>query len=168
MALLELPHTHGCVVCGMSNPHGLKLSLHVNIETGEVSATFTPRDEHIGFEGIVHGGLLATILDEAMVWAATWHNKRFCVSGEMNIRYRKNAQVGRDLTVQARVEAARSRLIETIGKILDDSGAVVAEASGKYIPVAEDRHQGFMHTLVDDAGTRGASVLLRNHRKMES
>src|SRR5438874_5875728 len=137
---MELTHTHGGVVNGLSNPHGLKMRLHVNTETGEISAIFTPRDEHIRFEGIVHGGLLATILDEAMVWAATWQNKRFCVSGEMNIRFRRSANVGRELRVQARVEAARSRLIETVGEILDASGAVVAEASGKYIPVPEDRH----------------------------
>src|SRR5436190_21214720 len=147
MASLELPHTHGCVVCGLSNPHGLKLSLHVNTDTGVISATFMPRDQHIGFEGIVHGGLLATVLDEAMVWAATWQIKRFCMSGEINIRYRRSAEIGKELHMQANVQAARSRLIETVGKILDPTGSIVAEASGKYIPVPEDRHAASMQTL---------------------
>ena len=60
---MELPHTAGCLVCGRQNPHGLGLSLHVDEGSGVVSVEFAPRPEHIGFEGIVHGGVLATVLD---------------------------------------------------------------------------------------------------------
>src|SRR4051794_35478026 len=102
---MELPHTAGCVVCGRQNPHRLGLSLHVDEGSGVVSVEFTPRPEHIGFEGIVHGGVLATVLDEAMVWAATWAGKRFCVAGEMTIRFQKSAAVGHLLRCEARVEA---------------------------------------------------------------
>ena len=86
MAMIELPHTAGCLVCGRQNPHGLHLHLHVDEATGAVETRFTPSAHHIGFEGIVHGGVLATVLDEAMVWAATWRGRRFCVCGEMNTR----------------------------------------------------------------------------------
>ena len=72
MALLQLPHTAGCIVCGPLNPHGLHLSLFVDPATAPSTPTFTPQPAHIGFEGVVHGGVLATVLDEAMVWCATW------------------------------------------------------------------------------------------------
>src|SRR5687767_15623921 len=54
---MELPHTAGCLVCGRQNPHGLRLSLDVDESSGVVRVDFTPRPEHIGFEGIVHGGV---------------------------------------------------------------------------------------------------------------
>src|SRR3954452_18766193 len=85
--MLELPHTPGCLVCGRENPHGLHLSLHVDPAAGVIAVTFTPRPEHIGFVGIVHGGVVATVLDEAMVWAAIWACRRACVAGGMAGRF---------------------------------------------------------------------------------
>src|ERR1700710_2015642 len=102
MPTIELPHTHGCLVCGQANPLGLKLHLFVDPASGVVSVEFTPRVEHIGFEGIVHGGVVATVIDEAMVWAATWGGRRFCVCGEMSVRFRQSAQVGQPVLVAAR------------------------------------------------------------------
>ncbi len=161
MAVLELPHTDRCVVCGPSNPHGLRLHLHVNEETGVVTCQFTPDAHHMGFEGIVHGGLLSTVLDEAMVWAASWHGKRFCVCGELNVRFRANAQIGVTLNCQANVSAARSRLIETTGELVDANGTVVASGWGKYVPVPEERNREFVGTFIKDAKTATAANLLR-------
>src|SRR3954471_8158392 len=76
---LELPHTRGCFVCDRDNPRGLHLSSFVDPATGRVTIDFAPRREHAGFEGLVHGGITATVVDEAMVWAATWRARKFCV-----------------------------------------------------------------------------------------
>lgn len=162
---MELPHTAGCVVCGRQNPHGLRLSLHVD-EAGVVRTEFVPRPEHIGFEGIVHGGVLATVLDEAMVWAATWAGRRFCVCAEMSVRFRRSAAVGRPLRVEARVEGAGKRpdvpkLIHTAATITDDAGATVAEASGKYMTVPPERHRDVVATLVDEPATAAATSRLK-------
>ena len=163
---MELPHTAGCLVCGRQNPHGLRLSLHVDEATGVVTAEFTPRPEHIGFEGIVHGGVLATVLDEAMVWAATWAGKRFCVAGEMSVRFRRSAGVGAPLRVEAAVAAAGKRpgtprLIHSTGAVIDSNGAVVAEATGKYMAVPPDRHERVVATLVDEPSTARAAARLK-------
>ena len=74
-AMHELPHTRSCFVCGESNPLGLQLRFHADGD--EVRTRFVPRPEHIGFKGVVHGGLLATLLDEIMVWACAVRTKRF-------------------------------------------------------------------------------------------
>ena|ERR1051326_7721092 len=161
MSLLELPHTQGCLVCGRSNPHGLKLSLHINPATSLVSVSFTPLPHHIGFAGIVHGGVLATILDEAMVWAATWHFKRFCVCGEMNIRFRHPASIGQKLTIEARTESARPKLISNTAQVTTDAGAVIATATGKYVPLPFDRNQVFLTTLLEEPATHAAAAMLR-------
>ena len=159
---MELPHTVGCVVCGRENPHGLKLSLHVgSSDDSTVRTEFRPGPHHIGFEGIIHGGLLATVLDEAMVWAATWAGKRFCVAGEMTVRFRQSAAVGGALRVETRVDSNRSRLIQTSGTIIDSAGALVAEASGKYVPVPSERHRHVLTTLVNEPSTADAATLLK-------
>jgi len=157
--MFELPHTPGCLVCGRSNPHGLHLSLHVDPATGDVRTSFTPLPEHIGFEGIVHGGVLATVVDEAMVWAATWDGRRFCVCGEMSIRFRASANIGEKLEVVARVVSSRKRLVETTAEIRSAQG-LVATASGKYVPVAPERNDQVMATLIDEPGTHPATAML--------
>ena len=157
--MLELPHTPGCLVCGRANPHGLHLSLHVDPQTGIVRTSFTPLPEHIGFEGIVHGGVLATVVDEAMVWAATWDGKRFCVCGEMSIRFRANGRIGLPVEVTAQVVSTRKRLIEATAEIHSSEG-LVATATGKYVPVAPERNEAVMGTLVDEPSTHAATALL--------
>src|SRR5688572_23224534 len=82
---LQLPHTANCMVCGRDNPHGLHLDLFVMPANGLVMADFVPLRHHGGFEGYAHGGILSTLMDEAMTWAATWNIKRFCMCGELNV-----------------------------------------------------------------------------------
>src|SRR5215210_5314618 len=159
MAMIELPHTAGCLVCGRSNPKGLHLHLHVDQSSGVVETRFTPGAEHIGFEGIIHGGILATVLDEAMVWAATWRGKRFCVCGELSIRFRKAAEVGKMLTISAVVTSARGRMTQTSGDIKNAGGEVIATAEAKYIALAEDQHEAFTRTLVDEPATAAARAI---------
>jgi len=66
-AMLKLPHTRSCFVCGLNNPLGLKLDFETDSQI--VRARFTPRPEHVGFSETIHGGIISTVLDEAMVWA---------------------------------------------------------------------------------------------------
>lgn len=165
MAWIELPHSVDCLVCGRGNPHGMKLSLKVDDSTGQVVCEYTPRVEHVGFEGIIHGGALATVADEAMVWAATWRGKRFCLCGEMTIRFRQPAAVGQPLVVAASVEFSRPRLIETFARISDaKSNALIATASGKYVPVSPDQHSAFLATLQEEPETSASLTSLRGRQ----
>jgi len=161
MALVELPHTSGCVVCGHDNPFGLHLRLFVDEQTGIVTCPFEPAARHIGFEGIVHGGVIATVLDEAMVWAATWAGKRFCVCGELNVRFRESVILGGPLQVVAKVIAHRSRLITTEGTLADDQGRILVSASGKYVPVSSERNVNVVSTLVTEPATSQTMQVLK-------
>lgn len=161
MAMLELPHSPGCLVCGRNNPHGLKLFLHVDEQTGHVRCDFIPKPEHVGFEGMIHGGVLATVVDEAMVWAASWRGRRFCVCGELTVRFRQSVHVGQSLIVFAQVDYSRPKLIETSGKIMDSANSLIATAQGKYVPVAPDQHKAFVTTLIEEEATAQALGVLR-------
>lgn len=162
MSILRLPHTQGCLVCGRSNPHGLKLDLQVDESTGIVHTTFSPNEHHIGFEGVVHGGLIATVVDEAMVWAATWAGRRFCLCGEMTIRFREPARVRETLRVEASVDVKRSKLITTSSRVVNAAGKLVAQASGKYVPISAEEHVRVTTTFVYDPETVQSSDRLQS------
>jgi len=162
MASLELPHSASCLVCGRANPHGIKLNLHVDDASGEVRCAFTPGSEHVGFDGIIHGGALAAVVDEAMVWAATWRGKRFCFCGEMTLRFRHPVVVNQPLIVVAMVEFSRPKLVETAAKIFDDEAKkLIATGNGKYVPVSPEQHKSFAATMIDEPTTSAALAAIK-------
>src|SRR4051812_30531103 len=161
MATAELPHTLGCLGCSPDNPHSFQLSLFVNTDTNAVTTHFTPHPGSIGFQGIVHGGTIATVFDEAMVWAATWAGKRFCLCGELTTRFRRSAEIGRRTRFEAKVEFRAPRLIQTAATMRDEANQLLATASGKYVPVSPDQHAAFMATVVDEPSTIDATSMLR-------
>jgi uncharacterized protein (TIGR00369 family) len=158
--MLELPHTAGCLVCGRDNPHGLHLSSSVDPSTGSIQTTFTPASHHIGFEGIIHGGILATVLDEVMVWSAIWASGRACVAAEMSLRFIKKAAVGMPLVVTAKITRQRSRMIETTGEIHTGTDLICA-ATGKYFPLGAAETVEFLNTFVNDPSTAQTDAQLR-------
>ena len=148
-AMKELPHTHTCFVCGESNPHGLNLRFW---EDGDVvRARFTPGAEHAGFKGVTHGGLLATVLDEIMVWACAVRTKRFAYCAEMTVRFLRPVAPGAELTAIGRlVEDRRGRVFQAAGKLVDSSGTVVASSTGKYLPIKDEQTGVMAEDLVGD------------------
>src|ERR1041384_6100143 len=117
-----LPHTHSCFVCGESNPIGLKLRFETD---GNIVRTqFVPRPEHVGFRKTVHGGLIATVLDEIMVWACAVQTKRFAFCAELNVRFLSPLRQGQETIVIGELVADRKRLFESKGEVRDSAGLV--------------------------------------------
>ena len=136
MELRELPHTHSCFVCGESNPAGLNLRFETDGQI--VQARFLPRPEHVGFRETVHGGLIATVLDEIMVWACAVRTRRFAFCAELSVRYLRPVRPGQALLLRGEFEAnRRERIFETKAELLDEAGQPLASATGKYVPVKE-------------------------------
>ena len=158
--LLELPHTQGCLVCGPANKNGFKLNLFIDPAAGIVHVDFSPRPEHIGFEGVAHGGMLATVFDEAMVWAATWNLKRFCYCGEMSVRFRRPARVGETLHLEARVELSRPKIVQTAATLRTPDHGIVAAASGKYVPMPAEKHEEVLASFAKSTATAAAAEIL--------
>jgi uncharacterized protein (TIGR00369 family) len=101
-----------------------------------VRARFTPRPEHIGFKQVVHGGLIATVLDEIMVWACAAQTKRFAYCAELTVRFQNPLQPGEETIATAELVAnRRDRIFEVKSELKDNAGKTIATATGKYIPV---------------------------------
>jgi len=134
--MIELPHSKSCFVCGSKNPAGLNLRFHTDGKI--VRARFTPERKHGGFVNVIHGGILATVLDEVMVWACSVQTRHFCYCAEMTVRYLSPARAGEELIAESElVENKRGRLFLAAGKLQRVSGEMVASSSGKYMPVKD-------------------------------
>jgi len=147
----ELPHTHSCFVCGESNPLGLKLRFETDGHI--VQAQFRPRPEHMGFKNVVHGGLIATVLDEIMVWVCAVRTRRFAVSAELNVRYLKPLMPGEEVIVTGELAANRKgKVFDTKATARNAAGQPLAEATGKYRPIQTTNVTEMLTDVVGDMG----------------
>lgn len=128
-----LPWTRSCFVCGEGNPHGLHLRSRV--EGDRIVLRHTTRASDLGYRHLVHGGISMTLLDEVMTWAAILTLRRACVAAELTVRLKQPVLVDRTIRVEGWVREARSRLVLAEGQVLDEQGGVLAQASGKYVPM---------------------------------
>ncbi len=130
----ELPHTRSCFVCGESNAAGLRLRFETD---GRVVQTrFRAQPEHIGFKGVMHGGLIATVLDEIMVWACAVGTRKFAFCAELKVRFMNPVQPGAEVIASGELSANRkNRIFEAKADLRSPSGAPLAEATGKYLPI---------------------------------
>jgi uncharacterized protein (TIGR00369 family) len=122
---LELEGDDFCFGCGADNPIGLRLRFMVDADRRVAEALFTPRQEHQGYAGITHGGLIATLLDEAML-KLCWELGIPAVTARLETEIKKPAPIGGELLVRGRLVEERSRLIKAEAEILDAAGEVVA------------------------------------------
>ena len=146
-----LPHTRSCFVCGESNPAGLNLRFETD---GRVVRThFVPRAEHVGFRHTVHGGLIATLLDEIMVWACAVRTKRFAFCAELNVRYLRPVRPQDNLVATGElVSNRRDKLFEAGAELRNQQGATLVTATGKYLPIKQADVRELATDFVDDPG----------------
>ncbi|HEX6127749.1 MAG TPA: PaaI family thioesterase [Candidatus Limnocylindria bacterium] len=121
---------HRCFACGDVNPIGMRL--HIELGEGWAQTTWEPGTDFVGWEDKVHGGLLATLLDEVMAWAPSSHDA-WAVTAELNIRYRSPAGPGERLEARGWVAERRRRIYRVRGEVRGADGRMVAEASGRYL-----------------------------------
>ena len=128
---------HGCFGCGEQNPCGLRLAF-ATTEEG-VRASFTPRPQDQGFLGVVHGGIVSTLLDEAMAWAA-FGRSLWAVTGKLDVRFRRPVEVGVEVVVSGSVLAVRGRLVDTVGEVRRTAdNELLAQGTGLFVLVPESR-----------------------------
>jgi uncharacterized protein (TIGR00369 family) len=129
-----LPYTKSCFVCGAMNPLGLKLRFESDGKV--VRARFVPAAEHAGFREVVHGGVLSTVLDEAMVWACAVGTKQFSYCVELNVRFSRPARPLEELIAGAElVSRRRGKIFEAKAELRNLQDQVVASATGKYFAI---------------------------------
>lgn len=133
------PNSRWCFVCGADNEHGLKARFYEN-DNGELEAYITPGDEFQGYPGRLHGGIAATILDEAISRAIfildenTWG-----VTTDLSIKYRKPLPLNGELKIVCRITRDTRLLYEGTGEIYTPDGKVAVSAKAQYMKVPMDK-----------------------------
>ena len=135
--LNDLSPYQGCFACGVRNDAGLKLTFWM--ESDEIVTEFTPDAHYQGFPGVLHGGILATLLDETLSRTASIEG-RWMMTGRLEIRYRRPTPMGPRLRVTARALSSRSRMVHAEGEVrlADDPSVILADARGVFLSVPEE------------------------------
>ncbi len=120
-----------CFACGPDNPHGLRLRF-TQTRQGEMIAEWTPDPSTEGFQGIVHGGLVSTVLDESMAKAVAASGAE-ALTAELRVRFRRHAVAGKTTHVRGWVTARKKRLILTEAMLTDPEGAEFAHAWASFL-----------------------------------
>jgi uncharacterized protein (TIGR00369 family) len=132
------PNSLQCFVCGVENPVGLHLRFY-QTQPSEVIAEIIVPEKFQGYPGIVHGGVVAAMLDEAAGRSqmGIGEDPRFMFTARLNIRFRKNVPIGVPLRLVGTAGETKSRTAEAHGAIYDENGAVLAEAEAILVNVPD-------------------------------
>lgn len=147
-----------CIICGMDNPIGLKAQFY-NMEDKSVMTIFKFKEEYQSFPQRVHGGIIATMLDELglrALWAKT-SEEDFGVTLSMNVKYRKPVPYNEVLIGKGLVQKETSKFVTIETEIFDKKGNLLANAEVKYIKLAINKiadginaHDEMCYLIEDD------------------
>jgi uncharacterized protein (TIGR00369 family) len=132
----ELRDNQRCYVCGKENPAGLGVDFEIDRERRAISAKFTPSEIYQGYEGIIHGGILSTLLDEAMA-KLTVSLGIPAVTAEITVTFKAPAAPGEELLVSGRLTHEARRLVQAEARI-ERGPVLIAEATGKLLRISSE------------------------------
>ncbi len=139
---MRQPNSRYCFVCGLSNAFGLQLRFDLTAP-GEVTCLYTVPERYQGFPGVVHGGIVAAMLDEVCGRAHMGIDPpRFMYTARLEVRYRKNVPVEQPLRIVGKALKSKSRTATSSGVIYGPQGEVLAEADALLVDVPQGFLQG--------------------------
>ena len=122
---------NGCIVCGQENPHGLRIR-YVREPDGAIAAEWRPTKDWEGFEGIVHGGIISTVLDEAMSKAVAAMNYE-ALTGELRVRFRRHVEAGETLRIRGWIVEKVKRVVKAEATLTAANGSERAHAWARFL-----------------------------------
>ena len=134
---MEFRNDDHCFACGKQNPIGLKLEFIMG-DNDVIRGTFCPNRVHQGYDGIVHGGILATLVDESMAQLLK-HKGVMAVTATLEMKYRRPALVGEMLRIEARPIEIREKTFRIEAKLENAKNEVVAEGNALFMRITQDR-----------------------------
>jgi len=127
----QIEEARMCFACGPDNPVGLRIKFELN--DGQVSAEFTPNENHVGYANTVHGGIIYSALDDVMANVLYLQNRK-AHTARCEIRYRQALETGQTVNLKGWIENERRRLVVLKGEMrLADGGTLVADAEASFM-----------------------------------
>lgn len=129
MALNKQPNSDHCFICGRKNPHGLYMSFYDN-GANEVISEYSVSEDYQSYPGIVHGGIVATMLDEVVGRVSMiGDHHHFMMSVKLEVKYRHPVPTNTPLKIIGRIVKMRGRLGKAVGEVVLPDGTVAAEST---------------------------------------
>jgi len=122
---MELNDNKECFVCGKDNEHGLKIDF--SIKDKKIKANFSIDKRFEWFPNIIHGGIISTILDEAMVKLAFKLGLN-AVTASLNVKLRKPVKPDEKMIVTGKIVEEFERKLKAKAEIRNEDGDLIAEA----------------------------------------
>jgi uncharacterized protein (TIGR00369 family) len=114
-----------CFVCGENNPNGLRLNFEIDKGRETLKTTFVPSPTFQGWDGMVHGGIICTLLDEAMA-KLSYELGYDAVTASLEVRFKKPALIREPLKIFGEITEVNQRLVRAKAKITKEDGTVLA------------------------------------------
>ena len=125
---MEYEDDHMCFACGKQNGAGLQLEFEL-IGDDRIRTEFTPPKQFQGWKDVLHGGIIATILDEVMVNGA-YLRQIMAVTTKLQITLRHPAAIGERLIFYGQILKQGARTVNMKAWAEEENGRIVAEATG--------------------------------------
>jgi acyl-coenzyme A thioesterase PaaI-like protein len=123
------PNSDYCFICGRKNPRGLYMTFYDDGQKTVYSSIAVP-EMYQGYPGVVHGGVVAAMLDEAVGRVAMIEDHHhFMFSVKLEVKYRHPVPTEIPLRIIGRIERLRGRLGKAVGKVYLPDGTIAAEAA---------------------------------------
>ena len=130
--LLEPNPANICFGCGGANARGMKLAFEQDDSAQRIRGDFKLGAEYQGGPGFIHGGIIATVLDEVMGKVNRFRGVR-AVTAELSVEYLKPVSVDEDLMIEAYEVEKSGRNLHHVGEIRNQSGQVLARGRGRFV-----------------------------------
>lgn len=129
---MELVEDGMCFACGKLNASGLRLQF--SFRPHEARTTFVPGKIHQGYSGIMHGGIMSTLLDEAMAWAALNMGLQV-LTAELTVRFKKPVRIGDEIRIIGRLKDSHGKIVHAEAEARDSDDAILATATARLVRV---------------------------------
>ena len=139
------PSSKMCFVCGRENSIGLHMHFFADTD-GCVYADYVPREEEQGYPGVVHGGLLTTMLDE-LIGRTAIASDLWCMTAKLEVRFKKPVPLGIPLKLKGEITKKSGRLLEGRGEIRLVDGSLAVEAHGTYLRIPDQQLEQYKSAL---------------------
>lgn len=144
---LEPNPANGCFGCGGANAAGMQLTFEQDDDARRIRGSFRIGSQFQGATGYLHGGIIATILDEVMGKVSRFHGIQ-AVTAELTVEYLRPVPVDTDLVVEGYEVKRDGRNLYFVGEIRDTSGAVLARSRARFVEIDLARYRANAATAI--------------------
>ena len=160
-------HGQHCYGCGPENPHSLHADFNFDELTGEVRFDFQPPSFALGAPGYVHGGVLASIMDEAQ-GVLCFHVGHVVMTDELHMKYHKATALDKPFRVSAWITAVRKRRMYTHGSVHSLEGELLVSSRAVWYLLPERIIQRMMYAEYHAEYDRIKAIIEANRRRAKN